>query len=271
MIIDNLKQTIQQMDRLQAEQRYPEAEALCNQTIEALPSSEQGHIVQISLHNRLASILEAQSRYPQALIAVHSAQKILEAIKASISPAIALSLEMTTLSTLGTLQRIQGNYAESEQSYQQAIELIETQGTEEYQSKRIQLANNLAIVYKYWGKFEAAERLYQQTLTTLQSQYGNYHPDIASIYHNLAGLNHTRGDYQTAETWARQSYQLHLDLFGAQHPKTIADGEQRGKTEEAKACFEQARAILATTLGADHPNTQVCQDNIKSLEQDYSL
>ncbi len=273
-MIDNLKQTIQQMDRLQAEQHYSEAEALCHQTIKSLPSSEQGHILQVSLQNRLASILEAQSRYPQALIAVHSAQKILESIKASISPAIALSLEITNLSSLGTLQRIQGNYAEAEHSYQRAIELIETQGTEEYQSKRVQLANNLAIVYKYWGKFEAVERLYQQTLTTLQSKYGNHHPDVASIYHNLAGLNHARGDYQTAETWARQSYQLHRELFGAQHPQTIADGAAFGSIlhglkqwDKAIAHFETAITFFEQQFGSVHYDVALNLNNLAASEQ----
>ena len=41
-MIDTLKQTIQQIDRLQAEQRHSEAETLCSQTLQTLPSSEQG-------------------------------------------------------------------------------------------------------------------------------------------------------------------------------------------------------------------------------------
>ncbi|MDJ0903747.1 MAG: tetratricopeptide repeat protein [Xenococcus sp. MO_188.B8] len=273
-MIENLKETIQQMDRLQAEQHYSEAETLCNETIKALPSSEQGQIVQVSLQNRLASILEAQSRYPQALTAVHSAQKILESIKASISPAIAISLDITNLSSLGTLQRIQGNYAEAEQNYQRAIELIETQGTEEYQSKKIQLANNLAIVYKYWGKFEAAENLYQNTLASLKQQHGNHHPDVASIYHNLAGLNHAREDYETAETWARQSYQLHLELFGAQHPKTIADGAALGSIlhgleqwDEAITYFKTAITFFEERFGSIHYDVALNLNNLAASLQ----
>ncbi len=129
------------MDRLQTEQNYSEAEVLCEQMIRALPSSEQGRIVQVSLQNRLASILEAQSRYDEALRVIQPAQANLNEIKANIAPTIALSLEITTLSTLGTLKRIQGNYAEAEQAYQQAIELLETQGTEQHQAKKTQLAN----------------------------------------------------------------------------------------------------------------------------------
>ena len=273
-MIENLKETIQQIDRLQTEQHYSEAEALCEETIKALPSSEQGYILQISLQNRLASILEAQSRYEKALTIIQSAQEILNQIKTSIAPNIALSLEITNLSTLGTLQRIQGNYAEAEKTYQQAIKLIETQCIEQHQAKKPQLANQLAIVYKYWGKFDAAETLYQDTLATLKQQHGNHHPDVASIYHNLAGLNHARGDYQTAETWARQSYQLHLELFGAQHPKTIADGAALGSIlhglqqwDEAIAHFKTAISFFEEQFGSMHYDVALNLNNLAASEQ----
>lgn len=273
-MMDNIKQTIQHMDCLQSEQHYSEAETLCNQTIKNLPSSEPGHIIQISLQNRLASILEAQSRYDEALIVIQSAQATLEIIKASIAPTIVLSVEITTLSTLGTLQRIQGNYAEAEQTYQRAIELMETRGTQQHQSKKTQLANYLAIVYKYWGKFDKAESLYQDTLATLTKQYGHHHPDVAAIYHNLAGLNHARGDYQTAETWARQSYQLHLELFGAQHPKTIADGAAFGsilhglkKWDEAISYFKTAITFFEQKFGSIHYDVALNLNNLAASEQ----
>ncbi|WP_424094981.1 hypothetical protein [Moorena producens] len=63
------------MDRRPNEQRYSEAEALCDQTIKDLPYSEQGCIIQVSWPNRLASIRKAQSRYQQALTAVDSASR----------------------------------------------------------------------------------------------------------------------------------------------------------------------------------------------------
>ena len=273
-MIDNLKENIQKIDRLQAKQNYSEAEALCEEIIKSLPSSEQGYILQISLQNRLASLLEAQSRYEKALTIIHDAAKILNQIQTSIDPNIALSLEITTMTSLGTLQRIQSNYAEAERTYQKAIKLIETQGTEQYQDKKTSLANNLAIVYKYWGKFDAAESLYQDTLATLQQRHGNHHPDIATIYHNLAGLNHARGDYKTAETWARQSYQLHLELFGTQHPKTIADGAALGSIlhgleqwDEAIEHFQTAITFFEEKFGSIHYDVALNLNNLAASEQ----
>ena len=50
-MIENLKETLQQIDRLQTEQHYPEAEALCEETIKSLPSLEQGYILQRNLQS----------------------------------------------------------------------------------------------------------------------------------------------------------------------------------------------------------------------------
>ncbi|NEO41212.1 MAG: hypothetical protein F6J90_34760 [Moorea sp. SIOASIH] len=63
------------MVRPPTEQGYSQAEALCDQTIKDLPNSLQGCIIQVSWPNRLASIHEAQSRYQEALTAVHSASR----------------------------------------------------------------------------------------------------------------------------------------------------------------------------------------------------
>nr|MDJ0572383.1 tetratricopeptide repeat protein [Pleurocapsa sp. MO_192.B19] len=146
--------------------------------------------------------------------------------------------------------------------------------TEQHQAKKTQLANYLAIVYKYWGKFDAAESLYLETLATLKQQHGIKHPDVATIYHNLAGLNHARGDYATAETWARQSYQLHLELFGAQHPQTIADGAAFGSIlhgleqwDDAIAHFKTAITFFEEQFGSMHYDVALNLNNLAASEQ----
>lgn len=273
-MIDTLKSIIQQIGQLQTEQRYAEAERLCYQTIETLPNSAQGNVIKISLQNRLFFLLEAQSRYEEALTLIQSTQETLDAIKPALSPDIAVFFSITTLSNLGMIQRIQGQYAEAETTFQRAIEQIKNQDSTTFKAKQIQLSNNLAIVYKYWGKFAQAEQLYREILNTLQKQYGNSHPDIAATYHNLAGLNHARGDYDSAEKWAKQSYQLHLDLFGDHHPKTIADGAAYGsilhglqRWEEAIAHFQTAINFFEQQLGKNHYDLALNLNNLAASLQ----
>ena len=56
----------------------------------------------------------------------------------------------------------------------------------------MKLLNDLAIVYQYWGRFDAAEDLNQTALAELVQLHGECHIEVATIYHNLAGLNRAR-------------------------------------------------------------------------------
>ena len=45
------------------------------------------------------------------------------------------------------------------------------------------------------GRYDEAEPLYKKALAILERTIGPAHPDIASLYHNLGGLEHARGHY----------------------------------------------------------------------------
>ncbi len=147
--IPNLRQIV----RLQAEQRYSEAEALCRQTLANSTSLPE----QVSWQNRLATIKEAQARYDEASTYVQAALSSLEAAKKQLSNSTAISLELATLNNLGTYERILGHYAQAEQTYLRGIHLAESQGLT-HQQLWLKLVNDLAIVYKYWGKIDSYKK-----------------------------------------------------------------------------------------------------------------
>ncbi len=268
---DSLKQdsNLRQITRLETEHRYSEAEALCRQILAnsiSLPA-------RVSWQNRLAIILEAQARYDEALTCVETALSTLEAAKEQISLSTGVFLELATLANLGRIERILGHYARAEQTYLQAIHLAESQGLT-HQPRWGNLVNELAILYKYWGKFDAAEQLYQSLLSVFIEQYGEHHVKLATIYHNLAGLEHSRRRYSAAEPLARQSYQLHVELLGEQHPKTIADGAALGsilhglnRWDEAIALFEEAITFFEQQLGCEHYEVAINLNNLAASLQ----
>ena len=55
--------------------------------------------------------------------------------------------------------------------------------------------NNYGILCKYWGKFDEGERVYRRALAILEEKYGSQSPETATVYHNLGGLEHSRGEY----------------------------------------------------------------------------
>ncbi len=116
----NLKQipTIRQIARLQSEQRYSEAEALCRETLANSTSLPE----QVSWQNCLATIKEAQGRYDEALTYARTALSSLEAAKEQLPNSTPISLELATLTNL-TYERILRHYAQAEKTGQEMLEV----------------------------------------------------------------------------------------------------------------------------------------------------
>ena len=59
--------------------------------------------------------------------------------------------------------------------------------------------NNLAVLFKSQGKYEAAEPLYIETLRLRKKVLGAEHPETLSSMNNLAVLFKSQGKYEAAE------------------------------------------------------------------------
>lgn len=258
---------------LQAQQHYAAGAKRCTQLLAKLPATPTGLLLQVELQSHLVACLEGQARYAEAQTQVKSALAVLDEIKIEHPTDASIPLELKVLSQQGTLARIQGHYAEAEQIFQQAIQLAEAHGLQRH-PLRMQCLNNLAIVYKYWGQFDAAENLYEIVLADLIEQHGDHCIEVATIYHNLAGLNHARRHYDAAEPYARKSYQLHLDLLGPHHAQTIADGAALASIlhgleqwDEAISHFEAAIAFFEQQFGPIHYEIAINLNNLAASWQ----
>ena len=65
------------------------------------------------------------------------------------------------------------------------------------------LLNGLGVLHKYQGRYDEAEPAYRRALAIAEAALGPDHPDVASLYHNLGGLEHARGNAARGEPWAR--------------------------------------------------------------------
>ncbi|MEO1353022.1 MAG: tetratricopeptide repeat protein [Cyanobacteria bacterium J06635_15] len=264
---------IETITSLQVQQNHVEAVELCTQLLKKLPTTSAKLVIQVRLQSHLIDSLKAQALYSQAQVQIKCAQATLSDVKAVYPTKISLPLELKILSQQGTLAQIQGQYASSEQVFQQAIQLAEAYGLC-HQPVWLTLLNGLAIVYKYWGRFEAAETLYKTALADSIKQHGEHDIGVATLYHNLAGLNHACGDYVEAESYARKSYRLHVELLGSQHAQTIADRAALGailhglqQWDEAIDCFEAAIAFFERQFGQVHGEIAINLNNLAASLQ----
>jgi len=86
-------------------------------------------------------------------------------------------------------KRDHGRYSMAESAYIQALDLAgKLYGPDSLAAAGV--ANNLAVAYKYMGRFHDAAILYLRAIRIIRKRLGATHPEMASIYHNLGGLEH---------------------------------------------------------------------------------
>jgi tetratricopeptide (TPR) repeat protein len=164
-------------------------------------------------------------------------------------------LKVRTLEALAGLRGAEGRYYEAEPLFREALALAEsTLGSDVLEVA--DLANGLAVTFKFSGRFDEAEELYRRALSVLERALGPEHPDVASIYHNLGGLEHARGNFAEAEPFARRSVEIREAAVAPDHPDLAADRaalaailDAAGKHDEAEALLRQALAVFEPLFG----------------------
>jgi hypothetical protein len=101
--------------------------------------------------------------------------------------------------------------------------------------------------------------VYRRALWLARTEFGRDHLVVATLYHNLGGLEHERGRHRRGEPFARAAIAIHEHLFGPDDPATAADVaslgailDGQGRHREAELLDERALAALAKQLGPDH-------------------
>lgn len=174
----------------------------------------------------------------------------------------------------GSVLRARGEYAAAERELREALSLAERR----FGERSIEAAtalNGLGMTYKYWGRFEDGRRVYDRALEILIGGFGAEHPDVASLHHNLGGLEHARRDFAAAEPHARAALELRTRLLGAEHVATAEDEaalapilHALGRDDEARALLAHALGVLRRELGHGHPEVAAALSNLASATPD---
>ena len=119
--------------------------------------------------------------------------------------------------------------------------------------------NASGILAKDTGRYDDAEHHYTVALTGMRDVLGDDHPDLASLFHNLAGLAHARGQHADGEEHARHAITLRERTHGPDSPEVAADQAVlgallagQGRHDEAEATFQSTLATWTRHRGPDH-------------------
>jgi tetratricopeptide (TPR) repeat protein len=175
------------------------------------------------------------------------------------------------LAALGTQDRFEGRYHDAHRRLGTAI--AQAVGAAGADSVMVAcLRNDLAVCCKHLARFDEAEGLYNRALTTLEAHLGPDHPGVASVWHNLAGLAHARGDLRSGAILGQRGLDIRINALGDDHLDVAADRaalapilDGLGRPDEAEHHLRQALTVFEQALGAEHYEVAVTLHNLAAI------
>lgn len=258
----NIERALELQDQawsLQADGKVDEALIACRDALQLFEESEGPHSPEVAnLLNDLAEVEHDRQNFQIALSLLERARNIEDILGSRFCGPDAVRVRGRTLELIGLIRCKLGDYECAETALKSALEMAATEfgvNSEEAADAK----NNLAVVYKHWGRFEDGLELYRQALHTLSDLHGEESLACGVVYHNIGGILHARGDFAAAEPPGRKAWEISQRVLGEEDPRTmieavayaaILDGLDR--YDECAAIYRQALAIFEKAFGPEH-------------------
>ena len=113
---------------------------------------------------------------------------------------------------------------------------------------RVAALNAEGLRCKELGEYDAGRARYERALALLESAPDPDPAAVATLYHNLGGIEHARGDHVAGERWARRGLALRLDLPVADPDAVAADQIALAALLDGQARHDEASPLYAAAL-----------------------
>jgi tetratricopeptide (TPR) repeat protein len=128
--------------------------------------------------------------------------------------------------------------------------------------------NALGVLCKDLARYDEGRALYERALAVLECSPASYEHDVATLYHNLGGIEYARGDFKAAETLARRGLALRKRLGNDDDAlardlvalAAILDGQRR--YDEAETMYLEALSILERAPELNRDEIAVALNNL---------
>ncbi len=269
MSVDRAVELQQRSWTLQSEGRFDEARLVCREAIDLLMETEGPDSPDVAnLLNDLAEIEQDGQRLSDALATAELARSIEEKLGGRFTGETAARVRGRTLAVAGAIRRVQGDYAGAERDLGAATALAIAEFGET-SAEAAEAQNNLAVLYKYWGRFDEGLRLYALALSSYVAVHGEESLECATIYHNIGGILHARGDCAAAEAPARKAWDISRRLLGEEDARSMIDAvayagvlDGLGRFEESVSIYSRALRIFEDAFGPDHEEVAAVLHNL---------
>jgi tetratricopeptide (TPR) repeat protein len=156
---------------------------------------------------------QERQNFAEALALAKRAQSVEAALGEHFAGEQAAIIRARSLAIAGTIRRIQGDYAHAEDDLKSVL-AISVAGFGEASEEAAEARNNLAVLYKYWGRFDEGLELYKEALAPIIATQGEISLAAATVCHNIGGILHAHGDFAAAEGPARRAWEISRRLLG---------------------------------------------------------
>ncbi len=220
--------------------------------------------VEAALRLRLGTSYYRLGLYEPARTQLRRALELDQRIYGANSPEVA-----KTLSTLGTLMHVMGDYGEAEALHRAALDIRRRKAADADLANSI---NNLAALLHFQGRYDEAEQLYRETLALQRRVLGTEHAQIAATLNNLGAIYRQRGDLARAEQLHRQALPIYARTLGERHPDYVTClgnlaviMERQDRLDEAEELYGQVLELRRELLGPDHSQVGTTLNNLAKV------
>jgi tetratricopeptide (TPR) repeat protein len=257
---------------LQAEGKLADAFSACFEALHLTEQCEGPDSPDVAnLLNDLAEIQRDRQEFQAALTSAERALTIEKAQLHLLTGEMATRIRLKTMTLLGELRRVQGDYVCAESHLREAVRLAAGEfgeTSDEYAQK----LNDLAVLYKYCGRFDEGLRLYEEALRITTAAQGEEGLTACTIYHNMGGILFSKGDFAAAEPFGKKAWEISRCLLGDSDPRTTTDAaayaailDGLGRYGESEAIYRHALAVFEQSFGPNHYEVAATLHNLAAV------
>lgn len=201
-------------------------------------------------HPDVANVLIAVAAVERALGDLAAAERLGRRAEAMMNRLRAggdiARLRVQALSGLGETLITRGRYADARRLLRRALASAERRlGSNDVDTAVV--LNLIGMLGKYTGRFDDAARAYRRVRRILR-RHPNADGELASLLHNLGGLEHARGRFARAEPYATRALQIRRRALPPDHPLVAAEMAALAPIISARGRHDQAARLLLNAL-----------------------
>jgi tetratricopeptide (TPR) repeat protein len=244
----------------------------CREALQLMEDAEGANSPDVAnLLNDLAEVEQERENLAEALALAERARSIEDALGERFIGETAARIRARTLAIAGAIRRFQGDYAQAECDLKQAL-AISVAECGEASEEAAEARNNLAVLFKYCGRFDDGLKLYTEALAAIIATHGQESLAAATVHHNIGGIHHARSDFAAAEEPARKAWEISRRLLGEDDPRAMLDATAYAgvldgleRYDESEPIYRRALAIFERAYGPEHYEVAATLHNLAAV------